>query len=272
MSKLEPGVRLQNSKLNLKFSGVLLRLFKYFLLVVVGMPSRSPARMFWASLPFDHDSYISIEETETYAVVLPQDTYYMRYSCPNWFTAQHLGVAATVENIDVLETVVEPSEEKDTKKVPVVGRSRKDRVQLTTKELFAAVKAKHFELAPWEMNDNRGIGICRFVDVPAELQSNPVISPVCDNKCRISDMEGVGGGWLHRQELSIHNYRMGMHDLGAPRTACSPLSTIGDGLRSQRYQSYGRHNRESSDHPNTFTVAQFVASCVAGQLRMIFLV
>ncbi|KAF8599661.1 hypothetical protein BDV93DRAFT_525900 [Ceratobasidium sp. AG-I] len=77
--------------------------------------------------------------------------------------AQHclpLQVAATVGNIDAMKMMVEPSEEQDGqeesggKKVKGGKRRRvEDRVQPSTKVLFAAVKAKHFELAQWLMNE-----------------------------------------------------------------------------------------------------------------------
>ena len=77
--------------------------------------------------------------------------------------AQHclpLQVAATVGNLDALKMMVEPSEEQkdqeesDSKKVKGGKRRRvEDRVQPTTKVLFAAVKGKHFELAQWLMNE-----------------------------------------------------------------------------------------------------------------------
>lgn len=77
--------------------------------------------------------------------------------------AQHclpLQVAATIGNIDALKMMVEPSAEQEnqeevgSKKVKGGKRRRvEDRVQPTTKVLFAAVKAKHIELAQWLMHD-----------------------------------------------------------------------------------------------------------------------
>lgn len=68
-----------------------------------------------------------------------------------------LQVAATLGDIDALKLMIEPSDaEREAQEGKVKGGKRRrieDRVQPTTKVLFAAVKAKHIDVAEWLMRE-----------------------------------------------------------------------------------------------------------------------